>query len=944
MNVNGSSYHLYLGREDWIACRAYADGDLQSLGEIWENDYPVEEQSAPPQWNDADASLTIAPLLELIPPTDNEQRLRVDDRRGLTADRNGNIYFVSDDLQSILVQGAGEDHSSRYWPDDRPCENENEFADFLPESDTRTFGSLAVTECDYLCAIAIDGDDMCMLRFDLVGGGPPEEFHYPDFAPEGLTETAAMPGGGLMLLDRQGERLVGLTTDMQLCLTETPSESESVFQPLEDDVTRTDKNAADIWQIDLSELVQPLCMVAISSHELLILDRVSEDSASLLLVDCDNGSRTSMIEIGFGALGLALLPKEDGTDRRRIMLWGPGGNQARAIDLRESEDGWLATGSTNLIPMRRFGGRGIVASGKRLYYDSGVGGPVWIPLMVQKRCRFAQSSSLITPPLDSDIFACVWDRIRMDAVIPAGASVSVEARAFDNLDDFESDDENSWILQPQPYLNGDRGEIPKLSLSAPQKTTARGEGCWDLLLQKLEGRYVQLRLTMAGDGRRSPSISAMRIWYPRFSYAERFLPALYSEDAISGNFTDRFLASIEGVNSVIEAKVVAAQYLLDPRFAPPEALDWLAGWFDIALDPAWDECRRRMFIKYAVKFLGWRGTLPGLRLALRLAFDPDITDCDFELPDRAGAKANGIRIVENFRTRRSGHQLGASRIDSTLRPLATISGARWSPAEGKSGLVERWARHLGQKSATPVQQMASFSLVADDYESEDWANFAMEQFGFVPQLGGQERKNWRAFQLSAGAKEPLLRQPVDGDLSEGSTWHEFAALTSRNQQYWQRFLRGKYHQIELLNKAWATKWTDFGKIALPDVLPETVTALEDWLMFEGQVVPMHRSAHRFSVLLPRRDTGFAPQREERELALAKRIIALEKPAHTIFDVRFFWAMNRLGEARLGYDTQIGAGSRAPQLIPPAILGRNITGAAFVGGPQNSQSGRERLAC
>ncbi|MGB5724760.1 MAG: hypothetical protein WBM39_10110, partial [Parasphingorhabdus sp.] len=381
MNVNGSSYHLYLGREDWVACRSDAEGGLLPLGEIWQNDVPVEEQSAPPEWNAADASLTIAPLLELLPPTENERRLGVDDRRGLAADRNGNIYFVSDDLQSILVQGAGADHSSRYWPDDRPCADESEFADLLPEDDTRTFGALAVTECDYLCAIANDGDETRVVRFDLVGGGPPEEFHYSDFAPDGLTETAALPGGGLMLLDQDGARLVGLTTDMQLCLTEAPGESDSAFQPLEGDVARIDKNAASIWQIDLSELDQPLCMVAISSHELLILDRLSEDRARLLLVDCDNGSRTSLIEIDYGALGLALLPQEEGKERRRIMLWGPGGNQARAIDLRHGEDGWIAAGSTNLIPMRRFGGRGIAASGKRLYYDSGVGGPVWIPLM-----------------------------------------------------------------------------------------------------------------------------------------------------------------------------------------------------------------------------------------------------------------------------------------------------------------------------------------------------------------------------------------------------------------------------------------------------------------------------------------------------------------------------------------------------------------------------------
>ena len=51
----------------------------------------------------------------------------------------------------------------------------------------------------------------------------------------------------------------------------------------------------------------------------------------------------------------------------------------------------------------------------------------------------------------------------------------------------------------------------------------------------------------------------------------------------------------------------------------------------------------------------------------------------------------------------------------------------------------------------------------------------------------------------------------------------------------------------------------------------------------------------------------------------------------MFDVRFYWAFYRVGEARLGIDTQIGAGSRAPELIPDAVLGRAYIGASFVGG-------------
>ena len=61
-------------------------------------------------------------------------------------------------------------------------------------------------------------------------------------------------------------------------------------------------------------------------------------------------------------------------------------------------------------------------------------------------------------------------------------------------------------------------------------------------------------------------------------------------------------------------------------------------------------------------------------------------------------------------------------------------------------------------------------------------------------------------------------------------------------------------------------------------------------------------------------------------------------------MRFYWAMNRLGEARLGSDTELGAGSRAPDLIPAAILGRSYLGSAFAGGPQGRVAARERLAC
>ena len=98
------------------------------------------------------------------------------------------------------------------------------------------------------------------------------------------------------------------------------------------------------------------------------------------------------------------------------------------------------------------------------------------------------------------------------------------------------------------------------------------------------------------------------------------------------------------------------------------------------------------------------------------------------------------------------------------------------------------------------------------------------------------------------------------------------------------------------------------------------------------------------MLLPRTRVDADPEREAWELALARRIVTLEKPGHTVFDIRFYWAMNRVGEARLGLDSAIGAGSRAPELVPGAVLGRAYVGAAFIGGPDAPRPGRERVAC
>ncbi|MGO4780119.1 hypothetical protein AB4084_32070, partial [Lysobacter sp. 2RAB21] len=73
---------------------------------------------------------------------------------------------------------------------------------------------------------------------------------------------------------------------------------------------------------------------------------------------------------------------------------------------------------------------------------------------------------------------------------------------------------------------------------------------------------------------------------------------------------------------------------------------------------------------------------------------------------------------------------------------------------------------------------------------------------------------------------------------------------ARDRRLWQDFLARRYRRIERLRAAHRAAWDDFEQVPLPDVVPASFDAQTDWLQFERQLLAMHRTAHRFSVLLP----------------------------------------------------------------------------------------------
>ena len=946
MNVNGSRFHMLLGRSDWGACRVPAGPVRRKLvSNFWPRADDPQDQAANaavPYWNSKYAEVTLAPTDDHLSGAANDTALQPALRRACATDAAGNLYLLNDDARAIEIVAAVDAVAHPFWPDPRSdvASRADAFGDALPVVPfVPVYGALAVTGNGFLVAWWRSGSDAGADRFDLVAGGPPERISASAGIPGPVADLAARGPDGLWALLEVGGGLMRLDADLRPCAAAPAALLDDPFQP--GDPAAPARRHPAPWQTAALPLPAGL-----TARQLLLgwgevpLVLASKAAGGVALLAPDSALTTWQTVFEDARVWYLAATAQTVTGDQSIYLVQPSGNQASELLLRREAD--LSIHSDGLqpatYPLRRFGGRLLGQVGGQMRYDSGAT-PRFVPLVEQRHSSFAAGCRFETQIYDSGTEQCVWDRIRLDACIPAGTKVQIEARCGESEDDVIRAGESGWQAQPLPYLSGDGGELPgKRSIAQLPTDLAHRRGCWDLLLQRQSGRFCQLRITLSGSGQTTPRLRALRLWYPRFAYPERFLPALYRAEPASADLLERFLANMEGVNTAIEDRIATAQALLDPRTVPEGMLGWLASWLDLMLDPAWTADRKRLFLANAVRFFGWRGTVPGLQLALRIAFDADVTSADFTLGGTACHCPGQVRIVESFSTHLRGRKFSPpAQLGGT--PVSADLAAAWQPQEGSPGLWQRFAAAGGTALG------GAFPLFAPDAaEADIWAAVCQAAFGFVPAAGAEERAAWQASLTAAGL--PLAELPVGQPPSRtaGDVWAQFTALPRLNRQRWQDFLQRRYARIARLNQAWLSVWASFAEIPLPAQLSGSAGVLQDWLQFEGELLPRTRNAHRFIVLLPVHTVSEGSVELADRMALAKRIVATEKPAQTEFDVRFYWAMNRVGEARLGEDTALGAGSRAPELIPPALLGASYIGSSFVGGPPDAPAGRARLAC
>lgn len=978
MDVNNTKFHLLLTRADWGNC-ALANGI--TLGDIWQSEDAGETFAGQPFDWDAEANeIALRRRVFKFKASEKDVKPRLENRRGAASDRYGNWYWIDETGLKIKVLSNGSKNVSDFYPSAAKVDKTPQQGAFQPvevvEETPVAMRGLAVTIDHFLVVgtLAPAG----LLVFDLFAGGEPRRISWREDAAFAPFDMAARRCGGVFVLDRENRRYWTLDRDFNAVGKDVSSvETADDFQPIDDEAKRThsEKNAAEDYFSDLSEMSDPISIEALPDDTVLILNLPQTEDFStvyryyrganlddlktediLKLVDETNRDNSSPPKrFRLRGFDLTFLGADDEDERNRLFIVTEDGNQAFSFRLVCKDDLQISPFPDlpptvvkknfelqpldDYYPMRLFGGKGLHgAFDGKVYYDFG---ERWLPLVKQNRPSYVETGTLFSAIFDGKEPNCVWHRLTLDGCLAAETAIEIYSRTADEEGDLETSD---WQKEPNLYLRGDGSELPFVNRKTSKEN---GFGTWELLFQRAVNRYLQLKFVFSGNGQRTPRVSALRVYYPRFSYLNNYLPAIYRDDEQSAFFLDRFLANFEGFYTTIEERIAAVQMLFDVRSAPPDALEWLADWLGAVLDPAWSEAKRRLFISRAVDFYQYRGTLRGIRVALRLALDNCADESIFETQTAEQKRRDPVRIVERFLTRRTPEIIPPDSFpsDGFLRDVALTP--RWNPSQGADVLHQRYREKIGENSSL------KYPLVRpeDAEEVAIWQSFSMEVLGFAPSVAAAEQRKWQDFLQDRyedeiddlndahdtnydAFDEIFLPDGTEKGAKLQADWQTFIEdFPSRSRKLWQDFLARRYRRIRQLNDAYQTDWQSFETVSLFDQVPPTGKPLADWFQFEGAVLPMHTAAHRFTVLIPaalngKRLEGAAEQ--ARQLSLVERVVNLEKPAHTTFDFRYYWNLFRLDEVRLGYDTLLGLGSRDPQLNPDLIVGQSFVGESRVG--------------
>jgi phage tail-like protein len=245
--------------------------------------------------------------------------------------------------------------------------------------------------------------------------------------------------------------------------------------------------------------------------------------------------------------------------------------------------------------------------------------------------RFAQQGIFISRTLDGGRPGILWHRVEVEWNTPPPASTKVLIETF--TADTPTPGAPAWTAPLDAS-----GNAISFSTEVPEQ-----------LVQSSPGRYMWIRVTLhGGDQKATPSISAIRAWYPRLSWLD-LLPAAYRRDPAAATFLDHFLALFEHIFTGTEDAYVRFSHELNLDAAPLEVIDWLGALVDLAFDPSWPVQRRRALVGEAISLYRTRGTIAGIERYVEIYTGrrPEIVEAWLERPSspsilgRPGAHLGG---------------------------------------------------------------------------------------------------------------------------------------------------------------------------------------------------------------------------------------------------------------------------------------------------------------
>lgn len=911
-DANGTSFHLMLGRRDWQAALTH-------------------ESPSSVIWDQTAGAAVLRPETKHFPPRVGAVRLSPEDRRGADRDGFGNWYWITEDRRGIRtwrIGGSAADFFDASTLEQTACPpKDGSFADSAPPEPAfadLTLSGLSVSCRHFLLVGTLTPNGF--LLFDLHSGGTPTFQPRSTPAEIAVRDLARAHDGGTWILDRTGPADAGRVwkLDERFCLegfagaTALPLPAPPDFTPEgappEPVVASEFPRALDLGAsgpTGVPGAAAPVSVASLPDETFLILDapegvpsrilRYSPDGAvAEVTLDQDKLREFEDPPLAYRGHDIAFVANLEAPPGRlegALLIVDDHGDQALHFDL--TADSWAPeapavselslTLAPDYLPMRHFAGRALVEAGGKTHYDLG---ETWIALAPHPRQNRLTEGTIRPAVFDSGQPGTVWHRIIFDGCVAPGTTVTLSVRAADSPDALLG---TEWSVLPRPYKRGDGAETPHWS-PFPDADPESAAGSYETLIQSAEGRFLQLGIDLTGNGSTTPRLRALRIYMPRFSYLDRYLPAVYREDEVSGDFLERFLANVEGLFTSMEDRVATAHGLWDTRIAPPEALDWLATWMGAALETDWDDARRRLFIDHVELLFRWRGTPAGLKAMIDIATDPCPDECLFDglksgnPPEPDGAR-QGVRLSET-------HALHAFK-SVTPDPVETL--VDWTYEDGAEALHQAFAAFALDRRGTTVAELSTIW-------GESPALQTQNEIRFTPLVPANPAKaeDWRAF-------------------AAGPIGFIYAAATAADTIHWQAYLTRRHGAPDRVAAAHGLTSADPHPLSLPASLPPGGPRLEDWIAFVSAILPVERDAHRFTVLAPVYP-GEDRQRRDDRIGQIARVVERERPLHTAYEVRPYWALFQTGSARLGLDTALSDGARFTAIE----LGRSALSEGFIG--------------